>query len=141
MTYYYMTDWSDDYLIGIENIDNQHKEFFSIAYQFYNECLADEGDECIHDTLKFFGNYARKHFKAEEAFMKIIEYPQLEKHIKLHMDFLDSYSDLMFEFKQSGATEKMVNKILSIVMDWIKAHIVDADGDYARHAKNNNWQM
>ena len=73
--------------------------------------------------------------------MKTIEYPQIEKHVNLHIDFLDRYSDLMVEFKQFGATEKMVNKILSIVMDWIKDHIVEADGDYARHAKNNAEQI
>jgi len=134
---YYMTDWSDDYLIGIDKIDNQHKEFFRIAHQFFTECLADEGDECVHDTLKFLGNYARKHFKAEEALMKKIEYPRLENHAMLHKDFLNRYSDLMVEFKKFGPTEQMVNKILSTVMDWLKNHIVEADGGYARHATDH----
>ncbi len=47
-----MTDWSDDYLIGIDKIDNQHKKFFKIAHQFYTECLAGEGEEAILETLK-----------------------------------------------------------------------------------------
>jgi len=132
-----MTDWSDDYLIGIDEIDNQHKEFFKIGHQFFTECLADEGEECIHNTLKFLANYAREHFKAEEAFMKKIEYPRLENHARLHKDFLERYSDLMVEFKEAGRTDKMVNKIIAIVMDWLKDHIVEADGDYARHAKNS----
>ena len=134
---YYMTDWSDDYLIGIDQIDNQHKEFFRIAHQFFTECLADEGEEGIHNTLKFMANYARKHFKAEEAFMKKIEYSRLEDHAGLHKDFLKRYSDLMVEFKKFGPTEQMVNKILSTVMDWLKNHIVEADGDYAIHATDH----
>ena len=134
---YYMTDWSDDYLIGIDEIDNQHKEFFKIAHQFFTECLADEGEECILDTLKFLENYARTHFEDEEALMKKNEYPRLENHAKLHTDFLNRYSDLMDEFKKSGSTEKMVNKILSIVMEWLKDNIVEADGDYAKHATDH----
>jgi hemerythrin len=43
----------------------------------------------------------------------------------------------MVEFKESGPTEKMVNKILMVVMDWLKDHIVEADGDYATHAKKH----
>ena len=43
----------------------------------------------------------------------------------------------MDEFKKSGSTEKMVNKILSIVMEWLKDHIVEADGDYAKHATDH----
>ena len=135
---YYMTDWSDDYLIGIDEIDNQHKEFFRIAHQFFNECLADEGEECTLDTLKFLGNYARKHFEAEETFMKHNEYPRLEDHARLHKDFLERYSDLMIEFKEAGRTDKMVNKILRIVMDWLKDHIVEADGDYAKYTMHNS---
>ena len=134
---YYMTDWSDKYLIGIDRIDNEHKEFFRIAHQFFTECLADEGEECIHNTLQFLGDYARKHFTREEALMKENEYPRYEDHTRLHKDFIDNYSGLMAEFKESGPTEKMVNKILSIVMEWLKDHIVEADGDYARHATDH----
>ncbi len=135
MMAYYMTDWSDEYLIGIDKIDNQHKEFFRIAHQFFMECLADEGEESIHRTLKFLEDYARKHFKAEEAFMKEIKYPCIEEHSMLHIDFLKKYSDLMVEFKELGPTERMVNKVLTVVMDWLKDHIVEADLDYAKHMK------
>ena len=138
MPTYYLTDWSDDYLIGIEKIDNQHKEFFRIAHQFFTECLADEGEECLQETLNFLGNYARKHFEGEEAFMKEIEYPQLEEHKRLHINFLNRYSELIVEFKESGRTEKMVNKVLTVVMDWLKEHIVEADGDYAKYVMNRS---
>jgi hemerythrin-like metal-binding protein len=135
MPTYYLTDWSDDYLIGIEKIDNQHKEFFRIAHQFFTECLADEGEEYLQDTLNFLGNYARKHFEGEEAFMKEIEYPRLEEHKRLHINFLNRYSELIVEFKEYGRTEKMVNKVLTVVMDWLKDHIAKADGSFAKHAK------
>jgi len=36
--------------------------------------------------------------------------------------------------KKSGRTEKMVNKVLTVVMNWLKDHIVQADGAYAKHA-------
>ena len=135
MPTYYLTDWSDDYLIGIEKIDNQHKEFFRIAHQFFTECLADEGEEYLQDMLNFLGNYARKHFEGEEAFMKEIEYPRLEEHKRLHINFLNRYSELIVEFKEYGRTEKMVNKVLTVVMDWLKDHIAKADGSFAKHAK------
>ena len=135
---YYMTDWSDDYLIGIDEIDNQHKEFFRIAHQFFNECLADEGEECILDTLNFLENYARKYFAAEETLMKKNECPQLEDHAGLHKDFLKRYSDLMVEFKETGRTDKVVNKILTIVMDWLKDHIVEANGYCAKYTMHDS---
>ena len=137
MPTYYLTDWSDDYLIGIEKIDNQHKEFFRIAHQFFTECLADEGEACLQDTLNFLGNYAKKHFEGEEAFMKEIKYIELEEHKKFHNDFLNSYTELLDEFNESGPTEKMVNKVLTVVMDWLKDHIVEADAAYAKHAMGN----
>ena len=62
-------------------------------------------------------------------------YDRLGEHAKRHADFIEKYSDLMDEFKEQGPIEKMVNKILTVVMDWLKDHIVEADGDYAMHAK------
>ncbi len=67
--------------------------------------------------------------------MKDIKYPGLEEHKKFHSDFLNSYTELLDEFNESGPTEKMVNKVLTVVMDWLKDHIVEADGAYAKHAK------
>jgi hemerythrin len=65
--------------------------------------------------------------------MKEIEYPRFEDHTRLHKDFLGN-SGLMAEFKESGPTEKMANRILTVVMDWLKDHIIEGGGDYAKYA-------
>jgi hemerythrin-like metal-binding protein len=70
--------------------------------------------------------------------MKKIEYDRLEKHAKRHTDFIEKYSDLMVEFKEEGPTEKMVNKVLSFVMDWLKDHIVEVDMAYVRYSKEGS---
>ncbi|MDM8538808.1 hemerythrin family protein [Desulfobacterales bacterium HSG17] len=131
MTQYNITDWSDDYLIGIEKVDKQHKQFFRLAHNFFTACLADEGDEHTHSALKALGSYADRHFAVEEAYMEEIGYPRLEEHKKLHSEFVLKYNEMEMDFKESGRTETLVNKILTTVMDWLKEHIATADYDYA----------
>jgi hemerythrin-like metal-binding protein len=132
MTQYLMTDWSDDYLIGIEMLDEQHKKFFRLAHHFFNECLADEGEENISSALKGLGSYIIKHFFAEEAFMDKIGYPRLEEHKQLHAQFLTKYYEMEKELNELGPSEKLVNKILSTLMSWLKEHIASEDSDYAK---------
>jgi len=79
--------WSDEYLIGIEEIDNQHKKFFEVTRKFYSDILECEGEDAAEETLNFLKDYAAWHFKSEEAFMQKYAYPRLEKHKKLHGEF------------------------------------------------------
>lgn len=132
MTQYFMTDWSDDYLIGIEMLDEQHKKFFRLAHHLFNECLADEGEENVSSALKGLGSYVIKHFSAEETFMDKIGYPRLEEHKQLHAKFLTKYYEMEKELNELGISEKLVNKVLSTLMDWLKEHIASEDSDYAK---------
>ena len=94
-----LIDWSDQYAIGIPRIDEQHKFFFQVVHRLHKECLANEGEDAVLETLVFLESYVRKHFQAEEAFMREHEYPRVEEHGKLHVAFLERYLELIEEFK------------------------------------------
>ncbi len=137
MTEFSMTKWSDVYKIGIEIIDEQHKEFFRLAHHFFEDCLSDEGEEQVKSTLTALGNYAEKHFRTEEAFMKEKGYPDLEAHKKLHAQFIKIYETLHTSLKNNEPKETIVNETLALLMDWLKEHIVNVDGDYAKFSKQS----
>ena len=133
MTQYQITDWSDDFLVGIQTIDEQHRKFFRLAHHFYTSCLADEGLESTYGALKGLGNYAARHFATEEAYMKKIKYTDFEEHKKFHDEFMAKFHEMEAEFMSVGPTETLVNTILMITMDWLKEHIVEADFKYAKN--------
>jgi hemerythrin len=138
MTQYTMTPWSDDYAIGIEMIDEQHKKFFRLARHFWEDCLADEGEERIKSTLAALGHYANKHFLVEESFMEEKGYPFLDDHKIKHAQFIELYKNLDDLLKKHGPKEVIINETLSLLMDWLKEHIVNVDGEYAKHFDRND---
>jgi len=129
-----LIDWSDQYAIGIPRIDEQHKFFFQVVHRLHKECLANEGEDAVLETLVFLESYVRKHFQAEEAFMREHEYPRVEEHGKLHVAFLERYLELIEEFKESGPSQQLAEHAAELVQGWLVDHIAKADMAYAKHA-------
>ena len=48
-----LIDWSDVYLIGIDEIDKQHKKFFKVVHEFYMDILNCEGEKAVEKALEF----------------------------------------------------------------------------------------
>ncbi len=132
-----LINWSDDYLIGIDKIDRQHKEFFAKAHRFYENCLAREGERDVQETLDFLRNYAIEHFLAEEALMLEYEYPGIPEHQNLHAEFLAKYLKLSDEFSNLGSNQALADNITDMVQNWLIDHIAEADRDYARYVKKS----
>ena len=128
-----LIDWSDEYSIGIYRIDEQHKFFFEAVHRLHKECLADEGEHVVLETLVFLENYAAGHFKSEEALMREYEYPRIDEHAKLHAEFLSEYSKLSKEFDELGPSQSLAEQIGEMVQDWLIDHIAKADMAYAKH--------
>jgi hemerythrin len=128
-----LIDWSDEYSIGIAKIDAQHKFFFEAVHRLHKECLANQGEEVVLETLVFLENYVRGHFQAEEAFMREHEYPRIEGHGKLHLEFLKRYLELIGEFKKSGPSQCLAERTGEFVQGWLVDHIAKADRAYAKH--------
>jgi hemerythrin len=128
-----LVNWSDDYSLGISKIDEQHKGFFDAVNRLHEECLSSKGEEVIQGTLAFLGDYARNHFKDEEALMREKGYPGLSEHQKLHADFLQRYDMLIEELKDLGPSQELADTTGEMVIDWLVDHITHEDTAYARH--------
>lgn len=74
-------NWEDDYSVGNERIDEEHKKLFLIAKEIYN---CNNEHERILDIIKELIKYTKFHFLNEENFMKTLNYEFLEEHQKIH---------------------------------------------------------
>jgi hemerythrin len=133
-----LLEWSEDYSIGIDEIDEQHKKFFAMVHQLYQDCLTCKGERVVPETLQFLKDYAVEHFQAEEAFMEKHEYPGLEGHSRLHAEFLDNYSELTDDFKTFGTSQELADRTAEMVQNWLVRHIAQVDTEYAKHVKNRS---
>ncbi len=130
-----LIDWSDEYSVGIPAIDEQHKFFFEAVHRLHKECLANEGEHVVLETLVFLENYVVGHFQAEEALMREHEYARVDEHAKLHIEFLKQFRELIGPFKELGPSQQLAESMGEMVQQWLVDHIAKADMLYAKHIR------
>lgn len=79
-----ITEWSDELLTGNHRVDSQHKGFVDLINSLYDDLLNSRPDKLILDRLNVLQAEAIRHFYDEEALLKRIGFPGLEKHIEEH---------------------------------------------------------
>lgn len=124
-----MIVWKEEYCVGVEFIDEQHKELVVIANKIYellkNDLIADKYDSIIAiiDELK---DYTVYHFKAEEEYMKSIGYKKLLSQKVAHNDFLEKMQSIDMDKIDNGHNEYLI-EMLDFVCEWLVRHIVKED--------------
>lgn len=130
-----LRDWSDVYLIGIAEIDQQHQGFFAAAHRLYEEILDREGKNAVVEAMAFMRDYAEQHFQTEEAFMREHDYPGLKEHMQLHVAFFRRLDGLEDDLMIFGPSQDLADRALDITQDWLIDHIADEDMLYSLHVK------
>ena len=124
-----MYEMKDEYLTGIESIDNEHRRLFELAEEVYqltiNEFIADKYDR-LTDILGELKSYALTHLEHEEEYMKEHNYKGLLSQIAAHNEFREKITDITLERNDDNA-EEMVKEVLTFVTDWLVNHIYYSD--------------
>ena len=124
-----MYKFTDDCLIGVERLDNEHRELFRIindvAYLLGNEFKEDKYDDMVH-LLHELRDYTEYHFHDEEKYMEEINHPELPLQRKQHAEFTAKMSELsaMVDFKDQ---HEMLDELLKYLVTWLYRHIIGSD--------------
>lgn len=127
-----MYEMKDEYLTGIEFIDNEHRRLFEIAeetYQLKNaEFIPDKYDQ-IRNLLNELKDYAAMHFSHEEEYMQSIGYKKLFTQKMQHDAFINwleehELESIDGEYEDQNA---VIDNILKYLTDWLVSHILDTD--------------
>jgi hemerythrin len=94
-----LLQWKDQYSVGIEAVDHEHKELIELINHLADEVLA-KGTTLVASA--FFGDLIKgisAHFALEERFMRERGYDQLAQHKSDHERLLDEILNIMDEFE------------------------------------------
>lgn len=123
--------WKEKYRVGVDLIDEQHKELFSRLSNFIqivqNEDNWEEKIETVKETLAFMQEYVVFHFDAEEDFQEKVGYPKIEEHRKIHADFKELINNYVNIFEKDGFTEEKIQELSAKLMTWLIMHVGKAD--------------
>jgi hemerythrin len=124
-----MIKWKDDYLIGIQLIDDQHKELFRIAgkaYDVLNDDFSLDKYDKIVTILEELKEYAVYHFRSEEQYMASIHYKRLFSQKVEHDDFINRINNVDLR-KIDENQDKYLLEILNFIVEWTSEHILKKD--------------
>lgn len=123
--------WNDNYLLGIAEIDNQHKKLLALANELYDVAMGDLETYKIKMSLvlKKLTDYTVYHFDSEEKFMEVHGYEGTAVHKMAHDVFVKEVNNqikmLTDDNKEAAA------KLYSFVANWVLTHIAKADKIWA----------
>lgn len=125
--------WSKNYLMGIDKLDEEHKELFRISDQIYNRVM-ERGDDAkyrlflMNETLEYMLRYFKRHAKGEEIYMREIGYAGYEFHKMLHDEFynmlLKKKADIV---KRNECSKKEIAELVGDGIGWLLEHIITED--------------
>lgn len=119
--------WSNDLSVGIEEIDNQHRELIGRINQLFDACNQGKGKATVQETIKFLEDYVIIHFGAEEKTMVQYGYPDYANHKAHHQQFVASFAELKNRLEADGPGAYLVILTNRIVVDWLNSHIRNVD--------------
>ena len=121
--------WQDRFNIGVEMIDQAHRQLFSIVQKIMNLYVERHEDKfaCV-EGLKYFKAYALKHFAEEEAYMQKIGYTGYAAHKKIHdrmrYEVLPELERLLYG---SDFSTETVQRFIGVCTGWLTGHIIMED--------------
>ena len=125
-----MFEMKPEYYIGIDMIDQEHKQLFdyaSEAYELLQEEFTPDKYDKIDAILEKLRDYTVKHFSDEEAYMESIQYKKIFTQKIQHQEFIKKLDEFIDQDEQ-------IMDILNYLTDWLINHILHVDGQIPKEA-------
>ncbi len=122
--------WKEEYSVGIEAIDNDHRKLLNLINQFQTAVNYNTGDEFEKEALDALINYTRTHFAREEKLMEENGYPDLEAHRAEHQKMIQQVNECMAKHRDDGHQSMRFGA--DFLRDWLVSHINGTDQAYSQ---------
>ncbi|WP_053957244.1 bacteriohemerythrin [Inediibacterium massiliense] len=124
-----MLIWKDEYSIGVDLIDTQHKYLFTLWNNTYdllgNESCMNKYDK-VFEMIDDLRQYARFHFQSEENYMLKIKYDQLFSQKIEHAEFMKKIEKMDYKLLDKNP-KKYLEDWLGFILNWILDHVLHKD--------------
>lgn len=120
--------WSQKYSVGIPAMDAQHRELVSLLNQIQNAILSGHSDGVTWELLDRLALYTVRHFKAEEALMSAVDYPEVVSHCQAHRKLTERVEQFIATREAGSSVHNF--EMAEFLSDWLNHHILGSDKLY-----------
>ena len=130
-----MSYWKDTMLVGVPQIDSQHKLLVKEIDKLMEASMQGKGREEIGQTLNFVVKYTVEHFRDEEILQAKYKYPGVFGHKQIHANFCKDVTVLVEEFEKNGPSLALSVKLNKVLAEWVINHIITEDKKVGEHIR------
>ncbi len=127
--------WKEEYSVGIEALDKDHRKLLNLINQFQTAALYRTGIEFEQEAFDALVEYTRTHFSREEALMEEHGYPDFEAHQALHRKMITQVEESMAQHANEGR-QVPLERTVEFLQDWLVNHINGIDQKYSGFLKS-----
>jgi len=98
--------------------DAQHQQLFQLIDDIHRKPLDDQVFQRLFD-------YAQNHFMLEEEYMKRLNFPQADSHIRAHDKFREELKIMLRDC--SGYDDNFRLALSEFLSEWLKKHVFGID--------------
>ena len=125
-------EWTQDMSVGVDKIDEQHRELVRRINTLYAAVEVQKGDEEIISTFYFLEDYIVRHFLDEQTQMFLYKFPDRDEHLSIHNAFMRDIIVLKIKYEEDGPTPELLDELQRRVSDWFKNHVMVKDKELGR---------
>ena len=123
-------EWRDDFSVGVEEIDKQHKQLLEKINELSEAIASDVKRSTIAEMLAALQVYSNEHFATEEAYLKEKGYGGLQDHLAQHGDYMGKLAHSFVDFFEKDPQARY--KLVDFLASWWTDHILAEDLKFAK---------
>ena len=129
-----LIEWTEEFSVGIDEIDRQHRKWISIVNELHDSIIEKRGMNSLKELIGEMEEYTDFHFSAEEEMLQKAGWPELDRHKRIHFSFKQQVTQL----KRDISSGEMVlrSQVMSVIKNWLTDHILKEDREYSEFILN-----
>lgn len=120
--------WTEEYSVGIERFDAQHRNYFVLLEKLYKAIRKNRGAVIIGEILGELYSYSTVHMVDEEDLLEYFKFPGLAKHREEHRIFRQRVREYMADFDNGNIAIAL--SVFVFMQEWLTDHMAGCDKEY-----------
>ena len=122
-------EWKDEYSVGIDSIDLQHKKLLGLINQLQTAVNHSTGEAFEHEVLDALVDYTKTHFTYEEGLLVQNDYPDYGPHKAQHEEMIKEVEQVLAGYKNDP--DAAMEEAVDYLKNWLINHINGTDKKYS----------
>lgn len=125
-----LLSWKSEYSVNEAELDYHHQEMFFILNSVYDNLMNAPELDFILPNIDKLTAIAERHLSAEERYMRVMHFPDIEDHLEKHREFAQTIEKIRSGYHNNDLEAS--RELIIVLGEWLIHHVLKEDRIYFR---------